>query len=483
MVVVGSGPGGAIAARKLASEGKRVIVVEAGKLTPREELPTDSGELLAKYFWDGGLRTTRGNVFLPTLQAKCVGGGSLVNSAICMRPPEWVYDRWRNEHGVDADEASMLADFEEVEAFMHVTTTPPEIMGKRNELFRQACESLGWSWEATARNVVDCKGSSECFYGCRNGAKQSTDRRGIPEVLNDGGTVYSGVQIEKLIMSGRRCRGVIGRVVDPDTGKRGAEVRITAKRTVLAAGAIATPVICQASGLRREPIGANLRFHPGSIVVGTYDEDIVPWAGATQGYHCNDFLDQGIKLESIWVSTALIAFRMPGLAAEFKDHAAKYRKMAPWDAWVSGEESSGRVRHIPRARPDLTYELKQGDVRRLQEATAKLSEMQFAAGANEVLTGLGGHLAVLNSPDQANALRREALGPEDFPTASNHVYGTMAMGADERTHATDSNGAVYETEGLYVADTSLFPGSPAVNPMLPVMAFANRIARTILTDL
>jgi choline dehydrogenase-like flavoprotein len=40
----------------------------------------------------------------------------------------------------------------------------------------------------------------------------------------------------------------------------------------------------------------------------------------------------------------------------------------------------------------------------------------------------------------------------------------------------DSWGKVFDTDGLYVADTGIFAGSPAVNPMLTCMALADRIA-------
>ena len=454
------------------------MVVEAGPVMRKDDITTDSGELLARYFWDGGLRTTRGNVFMPTLQAKVMGGGSVVNSAICMRTPDWIIDSWDYEHGTGFTNDDLAPHFARVEEFMKVGPTPDDIQGLRNELFKQACEELGFNWEKTLRNVAGCKGSSECFTGCRNQAKQSTDIRGIPEVIENGGRVYTSVRVDKLIMRGHRAAGVIGRVLDP-SGKATHKMRITARCVVLAAGAIATPAIIQASGVKREPIGSNLRMHPGSIVLGVYDQDIVPWAGATQGYHCNDFLQEGIKLESLWVSTALVAFRMPGLASEFKNHVANYRKMASWDAWVSGADSIGRVRHMRGGRPDVTFELGNGDVRRLQEATAKLAEMQFAAGAKEVLTGLGGHLARLDNPSQANSLRQEIMTPQDFPTASNHVFGTMAMGGNPRKHACDPSGAVYEVDDLYVCDTSLFPASPAVNPMLTAMMFGDRIGNTI----
>jgi len=41
----------------------------------------------------------------------------------------------------------------------------------------------------------------------------------------------------------------------------------------------------------------------------------------------------------------------------------------------------------------------------------------------------------------------------------------------------DEDGRCHVLDNLYVVDTSIFPGSPAVNPMLTCMALADRIAR------
>jgi choline dehydrogenase-like flavoprotein len=53
------------------------------------------------------------------------------------------------------------------------------------------------------------------------------------------------------------------------------------------------------------------------------------------------------------------------------------------------------------------------------------------------------------------------------------------MGADPRRHVTDSFGAVYGLDDIYVCDTGLFPSSPMANPMLTVMALADRQAEVL----
>ena len=96
-VVVGSGAGGAVAALNLAAAGQRVVVLEAGPEVRPQDMTRDAPRFLARYFWDGGLRLIGGTTQSPSLQARCVGGGTVVNSAIMLKLPQWVRDIWREE--------------------------------------------------------------------------------------------------------------------------------------------------------------------------------------------------------------------------------------------------------------------------------------------------------------------------------------------------------------------------------------------------
>jgi len=54
------------------------------------------------------------------------------------------------------------------------------------------------------------------------------------------------------------------------------------------------------------------------------------------------------------------------------------------------------------------------------------------------------------------------------------------MNDDPRQGVTDSFGAVHGVPGLFVADASLFPGPPGINPMETIVALAMRNARRLL---
>jgi choline dehydrogenase-like flavoprotein len=413
------------------------------------------------------------------MQPKVLGGGSVFNSAICIRMPEFALKRWQKDHGITVSHDELARHFESVESFMGVRPTRPDVQGRRNELFAEACAKVGISCEAIPRNEDGCRGSGECLTGCPNHGKLSMDRRGIPEVVERGGDVYTCVNVEKLVIKDGRVTGAVGWVTAPVTNERGVDVKITARHAVvLSAGALASPVIALRSGLTQGPIGANLRFHPSTAMMGMFAEEVHPWSGAAQGMHSLEYIEQGVKLESLWAAGSLLSFRLPGVGTEFQQLLADQKYMACWDAWASGEDSVGRVRLAPGTQsPLIRYDVGDGDMERLKFAMVKLSEMFFAVGAKRVLHGITGLKPAFENPGDVDLLRNLKMSPRTMLVGSNHVFGGMSMGADPKRHAVDNRGAVYGVRDLYVADTGLFPSSPAVNPMLTAMALADRIGQ------
>jgi choline dehydrogenase-like flavoprotein len=260
-------------------------------------------------------------------------------------------------------------------------------------------------------------------------------------------------------------------------------VRITARvATIVCAGAINTPMLLRRSGLRHNAIGSNLTFHPSCLVLGIFDEPVLPWQGATQGVHTTQHLNRGIKLEALWSTTSTFAMRLPKAPRQFKRYLDKFDHIAVWDGWISGEASTGTVRNLPGGMPDIAYNIGGPDVRRLVEANALLCDMYEAVGAQEVVLGIQGLPTIMPPGEAAQELRKNDYQASDLTSGSNHVMGTMPMGArPDRGAATDHNGKVWGTEGLYVADTSLYPCSPGVNPQLTAMALAHRLGEGLPT--
>ncbi|MEM9695179.1 MAG: GMC family oxidoreductase N-terminal domain-containing protein [Myxococcota bacterium] len=494
VLVIGSGPGGAVVAKELAEAGLDVIVLEEGPPVGPQDFVPEGGDAMQRLLREGGARASEGNLFTPTMQAIALGGGSIVNSAICARPPAWIYDKWTERTGVTGLSAEVLGPhFDRVENQLGVTATPDEVQGERNRRFKVGCDALGIHCEPIWRNVQGCLGSGECFTGCRNGAKRSVDRNYIPAAIRAGARVYTSVRAETIATTTVRgetvATGVRGRVVvpfthDARTTQTEGDVFIEAKAVVSAAGCMATPLILLRSGFCNRWIGGDLRFHPGVAVMGIFEEKIDPWAGATQGYHALDYLQEGLKFEVLWSPPPVLATRLPGVGHAFQRHLQQYQHMAPFDVICAADNSSGIVK--PRGKswdPHIKYNFDAEDVAIMQKGLGILADICWEAGAHSILPGLHGVPEVITSRDEAEIIRTYPMKANHTVSAANHAFCTTRMSRDPDRGAVDAWGRVHEASNVFVADTGNFAASSGVNPMLLCMALSDRIASGIAAQL
>ena len=478
VVVVGSGPSGSVICYELAKAGHRVVLLEEGPPFTPAEFRADANVSMARTLREGGLRSPSGT-FMPILQAICLGGGSLVNSAMCVRPPDFVFDDWCTLFDLEHTTREALdPHFDAVGEFLGIAPTPDDVQGPRNLLFRDGCEAMGYSSEPCDRNVVGCRGSGECFTGCRARAKQSMDISYIPEAIKHGARVLTSAQVQRVISGGRRAFGVEGQVVEPFSLRPSHRFKVMAKQVVLAAGCMATPVLLQKSDdLANESgqVGQNLQFHPGVAVSGVFPDSIDPLFGGTQSYQSLQFLREGFKLETMWSAPAALAVKTPGFGADLVRRFSELPRTAIWDAIASTHRSLGSVKaRSDTMNPSIRWRIHPEDVGVLIRAAHVLCEIFFAAGAQKVIPGISGVPEEMHSADEAEMLRHHAARPSDLVLASSHVFCTTRMHGDPKQGVVDEFGLCHGYENLYIADTGIFPRCPSVNPMYTVLALAHR---------
>ena len=484
-VVVGSGAGGAVAAAGLAEAGHDVILVEEGGWYRRENFNGEPSDMIPMLYRGAGATMLLGFPPISVTLGRCVGGTTTINSATCFRLPGRVVDRWRDEFGctgVAGEELALL--FDELEDALSIAPLDGKLMSGSYRIVKRGADALGLSCRPLKHNVRGCEGLGICQYGCPTGAKQSTDVYHVPAAISAGARLLANCRVERILVENGRAAGVEARVVDPATRRPGRRVRIDARVVILACGSLLTPALLSANRLggKSGALGRNLTVHPAGRLVAVLDEVVDGFRGVSQDAYIDDFKDEGIMLEGIFVPPGLMMSILPGIGADHTELVSKYSRIAAFGFLVS-DESRGRVFRGRFGQSFLSfYNLGGKDAAKMQWGIAHCARIFLAAGSREIYTGLRSIPVVRSESDVARFLETRIRPTEFTELLAFHPLGTCRFGPDPANSELDQNLESHTVNGLFVADGSIFPTSLGVNPMLSIMAFALRTARYIASE-
>jgi choline dehydrogenase-like flavoprotein len=482
VVIIGSGVSGATAARVLAEAGLDVIVLEEGPHVKVEERRADVWSSFKRAWRDAGFQVAEGRTFMPVLQGRCVGGSSPVYGAIVHRIPEAIHAQWMAEKRLDPmfSYETLQTTYDQLDAELHVAPAPEDVLGRNNQLMRAGCEAMGIKHNAIRRNVVACEGSARCLQGCPNGRKQSMDTTFLPRAIAKGARVYATCRAERVVVEGGRAVGVKGRFHD-DTLGRGPAFEVRARKAVImAASAIQTPLILAASGIGKASgvLGHRLQMHPGTSVMGVFDEPVNIWFGATQGYETTNWWNERMKFESVGIPFEVGVARLPGYGASLVDRIRGYGHVSQWGVQVRAK-TQGRVFRGLSGRTVIRWSMSPEDVRVLKLGVKRLAQMNFAAGAKKVYPGVHGMPDEVDSVAAFDVLDTLPDDPRLFHCIASHMMGTAVMGPDAATNVVRPDGRTHDVDGLWVADSSIFPTNLGVNPAHTIAAMSWCIAQRV----
>jgi choline dehydrogenase-like flavoprotein len=479
-VVIGSGAAGSVAAHVLVGAGFTVGILEEGPWVKTRDFNDDVLGTFRRTMRDYGTQVMKGRVFMPMIQGRCVGGSTVVNSAIAWRLPEDVVDDWRDRFGL-GDVITMKGlepHFEALEKDLHVNQVSDEALGESNRLFLETCKKQGIAAKRMHRYDKGCKGSGQCITGCPSAAKQGMSVSYIPRMLATGrARIFCSTRCERVDVSGGRAVGATGR------SHGGRRVTLRARHGVfVAASTVQTPNLLRRSGLRAKAIGRHFQAHPGIGMGGFFDRPIRMNFGANQGAESIAFRKSDrFKLETIGMPPDLAAARIPMLGAELSEKLASFANVAVWVAQVR-MQAEGVVDVQWDGRDRVTMTPTEDDMRSVRKAASTIARLFFDAGAREVWPGVHGVPHALRSHDDVRLLEEATLDPRAYSFIASHLFGAARMGPDPRTSAVGLDFQSHEARGLYVVDSSVFPTNLGVNPQHSIMALSRLAATRVAAE-
>lgn len=482
-VIVGAGPSGLVVATVLAEAGLDVVVVEAGQFWTHDQFQRRQSWAARRMMQQQGTRVATGNGYLPIASGKGVGGGTLVNSAICFRAPDRVLDEWVDQWGLDYFDASQRqALFREVEEVIGVRATPSSLAGVNSEIARRGFSQMGFQHGYMPRNAPGCMGCGTCQTGCPVGGKSTADLTWLPRFFRAGGKLYADTRADSITTRGDRATGVEATMRDPDDGDIVAALEISADRTILAAGSIHTPLLLLRQDLANSSghVGENLRVHPTCGVVARFeDEDVQLWSGATQGYYAYLPDNPDVLLETFSASPDVFLTQL-GTVGDIDpgEFLRDFKHLAACGLLIR-DDSAGRVRPGSGNTAELRYHMSRRDVGKIRDGLLALVEMFFRAGSRQIRPMVR-NTRYFHHWRTARAHINKFRRPTDFSLYSSHPMGTCRIGADpSRAVVRPEDGRTHDVEGLHIVDSSLFPTAMGANPQVTIMAQALALGRRI----
>lgn len=432
VIVIGTGAGGATVAKDLSLKSKNILVLEKGcrqnngtyvnhMKTRRIHLKNNlSDEDKQKYeFLTYPLDLTNieeiGGTTTSSIGNACFSCSGCYTNSIMQQ--------------FEDKNLNIFEELLEASGELNVKYFPKKLWGHSTNLIATAGDELGYIVEPMPKfiNFEKCQFCGKCVYGCVFDAKWDATYF-VSEALDYGVQLIENFNVFEILHENNQVIGVVG--IDENNEKR----VFRAKRVIVSAGALNTPIILKNSGIGN--VGESI-FFDIFTTIGGYLKDA----------NLKNELMMGVKAEfGPYFLTPHYSMQLQplmaekGIDADEKDIIGLMLKFA--DTCIGNIDEKGQIKKT----------LAKVDVDLIKEGYDK---------AVKILLKLG--------VDPKSIVATSLKGA--------HPGGTAAVG-----EVVDNN---FESEinGLYVCDASVIPEAPGRPPILTIVAIAKKVAKIVNQNL
>jgi len=508
VIIIGTGAGGGSLLNRIASSGKRILVLERGPFLPREK-DNWSYHGSFKYYSSETMYNKAGGEIRPGF-CYYVGGNTKVYGAALFRLREKDFERFRHKDGFSPEWPLKYRDFEsyydEAEQLFQVhgragedPTEPPrkrdypfppisheprikevfEILKARG--MKPYPAPMGIQINEALMHLSPCIRCDTCDgYPCMVHAKSDADVSAVRPALEEPNiTLLTEAKVLRLhtSASGRQVTGVVADV-------KGEQTMFSGDIIVVSCGAVNSSALLLRSANDKHPnglannssglVGRNLMKHVLGSLVGVSTLKPNP-SKFQKTMAINDFYwgepGYAFPMGNIQLMGKTVIEGLRGYEDKYAPLTIEEVAKNSIDWWLTTEDL-----------PDPNNQVRvEGDQRIVIDYTENNSEPfdrlveRWKGILKEI--GCGCHIV-----PQANYFSpKSGYFTTKMPMHSlGHQVGTCKFGQDPKSSVLDLNCRAHDVDNLYVVDGSFFVSSGAVNPTLTIVANALRVGDHLL---
>ncbi len=287
IVVIGSGYGGGISASRLSRCGKKVCVLERGKEIQPGEYPDtliEATEQMQVHTATGHHGSPTGMIDLhvhkgiSVLVACGLGGTSLINANVSIKPEERVFDdpRWPKELRDEFDDANSLLTkgYGLAKDMLKAVPLPANIQLNKLKALEASAKANGEKFYRTDINVnfeVDglnhvgvpqkpCNLCGDCCSGCNHYAKNTILMNYLPDAKAHGAEIFTETSVSHIEKKGDKWLVFYGLVNSGSDKFNAPDLFVEADMVILSAGTLGSTEILLRSKEKGLPVSDKTGF-------------------------------------------------------------------------------------------------------------------------------------------------------------------------------------------------------------------------------
>jgi choline dehydrogenase-like flavoprotein len=292
----------------------------------------------------------------------------------------------------------------------------------------------------------------------------------LPKAKALGVKIIPNCEARKINFDNRKAKSLTARV--PHEGGS-TDIEVAFQTLFICGGPVQSAALLIKSGVKRN-IGTSFYVHPMVKMTAKFNEIIDAESAPLPVFQVTT--PGGATLGGSVFSTSFAGMALGGMNATGLQELPNHQQMASYYVSSAGT-GVGSVKVLPFIGSTMTrYKLSGKDINTLQEGAATLIRLLFEAGAEKVIPDAS-HIDAAKWISKHSSRSTEIPEVNKLSLSTVHAFSSCRMGEDESIYPVDSSGKLFATDNVYVADASILPDAPGVNPQATIMAMALRIAR------